>query len=68
MLYLKRKKDQSVMIGSDIEIRIISMSDGYVTIGLQSPGNMQVLRKEVYDKITKQNLDSLSSFNDIQEA
>jgi carbon storage regulator len=67
MLYLKRKKDQSVMIGSDIEIRIISVSDGYVTIGLQSPGNMQVLRKEVYDKITKQNLDSLSSFNDIQE-
>ena len=68
MLYLKRKKDQSVMIGSDIEIRIISVSDGYVTIGLQSPGNMQVLRKKVYDKITKQNLDSLSSFNDIQEA
>jgi carbon storage regulator len=65
MLYLKRKKHQSIMIGQEIEIQVIDVSDSYVTLGFKSPGNMQVLRKEIYDKVTSQNIAALSSFIDV---
>ncbi len=51
MLVLSRRKDESIKIGDDIEITIVSLSKGRVRIGIDAPPELAVHRKEVYDAI-----------------
>jgi carbon storage regulator len=51
MLVLTRKANQSIMIGDDIEISVLSTSAEKVRIGIQAPRDIPVFRKEVYVEI-----------------
>lgn len=55
MLILTRKKDESIIINDDIEIKIISTEDGKVRIGIDAPKNVSIYRKELYLEIQKEN-------------
>lgn len=55
MLILTRKKEESIIINGDIEIKIISLDDGRVRLGIQAPKNIQIHRKEIYDQIMAEN-------------
>lgn len=55
MLILSRKKNESVMIGDQIEIKIIAVEGETVRIGIEAPRSIQVHRKEVYDSIKEEN-------------
>lgn len=55
MLILTRKKDESIIINDDIEIKIISSEDGKVRIGIDAPKNVSIYRKELYLEIQKEN-------------
>ena len=55
MLILSRKQDDGVMIGDDIEIKIISIDKGSVRLGFKAPSNMLILRSELKDAIAMQN-------------
>ena len=48
MLVLTRKSNQSIMIGDDIEVSVLSIMGEKVRIGIQAPRNIPVFRKEVY--------------------
>ena len=48
MLVLTRKTNQSIMIGDDIEISILSVAGDKVRIGIAAPRDVDVFRKEVY--------------------
>jgi carbon storage regulator CsrA len=48
MLVLTRKSNQSIMIGDDIEVSVLSIIGERVRIGIQAPRNIPVFRKEVY--------------------
>lgn len=48
MLVLTRKTNQSIMIGDEIEISILSVSGDKVRIGIAAPKDVAVFRKEVY--------------------
>ncbi len=54
MLVLSRKKDESIIIGDDIEITIIDVRGDKVRLGINAPRNISVHRKEVYDAIQKE--------------
>lgn len=54
MLILTRKIEEEIKIGSDITIKILSISDNQIKIGIDAPGKVQIFRGEVYDKV-KQN-------------
>lgn len=56
MLVLTRKLNQSIMIGDDIEVKIIDIKHGQVKIGVVAPRNVKVHRSEVYEEIQKENL------------
>jgi carbon storage regulator len=51
MLVLSRHKNESIMIGDDIEITIVSVKGLNVKIGVAAPDNVPIHRKEVYLKI-----------------
>ncbi len=51
MLVLTRKSNQSIMIGDDIEISVLSVVGEKVRIGIQAPQEVPVFRKEIYLEI-----------------
>lgn len=55
MLIITRKKGESLMIGDDIEIIVSKIEDGSVKIGVKAPRNIQILRKELYEEVEKEN-------------
>jgi len=48
MLVLTRKSNQSIMIGDEIEVSVLSIMGEKVRIGIQAPRDIPVFRKEVY--------------------
>lgn len=58
MLVLKRKIDESIMIGDDIEIKIISYDKDGIRIGIEAPREMTIYRKEIYIEIQEENKNS----------
>lgn len=55
MLIITRKKGESLMIGDDIEIVISKIDDGSVKLGINAPKSIQILRKELYEEIEREN-------------
>ena len=55
MLVLTRKKDQSIMIGDNIEITIIDIQGEQVRVGINAPKNITIHRKEVFAEIQEEN-------------
>ncbi len=53
MLVLSRYNNQSIMIGSDIEIRVIAVHASKVTLGVEAPRRVPVHRKELFDRISR---------------
>ncbi|MDF2533247.1 MAG: csrA, partial [Clostridia bacterium] len=47
MLVLARKKNESILIGEDIEIIISDISDDKVKLAIKAPKSMKVFRKEL---------------------
>jgi carbon storage regulator len=56
MLVLSRRKDETIMIGDDVEITIIDIKGDTVRIGIGAPREVAVHRKEVYEAIQQENI------------
>ena len=54
MLVLTRKSNQSIMIGDDIEVSVLSVMGEKVRIGIQAPQTIPVFRKEIYLEIHRE--------------
>ncbi len=50
MLVLTRKTEQSIMIGDDIEIHVLSIRGGKVRLGIDAPSDVPVFRNEIYEQ------------------
>lgn len=55
MLALSRKKDEAIVINSDIEVTIIEVKGDQVKLGITAPKSVPVYRKEVYLQIQEAN-------------
>ncbi len=55
MLVLTRKNGESIKIGDNIEITIISAKNDQVKIGIKAPKDVEVFRMEIYEQILKEN-------------
>ncbi len=51
MLVLTRKPKQSIMIGDDIEVKVLSVGDSQVRLGIQASPDVPVRRTEIYKEI-----------------
>lgn len=50
MLVLCRKRDESIQIGADIEIRVVDIRNDQVRIGVTAPKSIPVDRAEVAEQ------------------
>ena len=56
MLVFTRRKDESLIIGNEIEVTILSIGGGNVKVGINAPRHISVHRQEVYEAIKRENL------------
>jgi cytosine deaminase len=54
MLVLTRQRDQTVMIGDDIQVTVVDVRGDKVRLGIAAPRDIRVDRKEVYELIKKE--------------
>lgn len=54
MLVLSRQRDETIMIGDDIEITVVDIRGEKVRLGINAPAHVPVHRKEVYEAIKRE--------------
>lgn len=64
MLVLTRKPGETVMLGEDIQVKIVSVDGDQVKIGIEAPRAMKIYRREVYEAIQQENEAALEA-NDL---
>lgn len=55
MLVLSRKLNQSIVIGDEVHIVVVSIDRDTVKLGIQAPREVPVHRAEVYEEIQRAN-------------
>jgi carbon storage regulator len=58
MLILSRTSGESITIGDDIKITVLSSHRGTVRVGIDAPRDIPVHREEVHDRIQEQSSSS----------
>ncbi|HUS47108.1 MAG TPA: carbon storage regulator CsrA [Phycisphaerae bacterium] len=54
MLVLSRQRDETIIIGDDIEITIVDIRGEKVRLGINAPPHVPVHRKEVYEAMKRE--------------
>ena len=55
MLVLSRTRDETIMIGDEIEVTVVDVRGEKVRLGINAPPAIPVHRKEVYEAIKREN-------------
>jgi carbon storage regulator len=61
MLILTRRPGESIHVGDDIKITVLSVKGRQIKIGLDVPEDMPVYRDELYQKVQEQNREALEA-------
>ena len=60
MLVFTRKRDDAIVIGDGIEIRVLRIGKDGVRLGVTAPADVPVHRGEIYDQIRAANVSAAS--------
>ena len=55
MLVLTRRIGESIQIGDDIKLTVLTVQGQTVRMGIEAPKNIRVHREEIYEKIVEEN-------------
>ncbi len=47
MLVLSRGRESEICIGSDVTVRVLAIHKRHVTLGIEAPGGVRILRREL---------------------
>lgn len=61
MLVLTRKENESIMVGDDVEVKVLDLKENQVKLGIVAPRAVSVHRKEVYLAIQEENAQAATS-------
>lgn len=59
MLVLSRRRDETIMVGDEVEITIVDIKGDTVRLGINAPRAVSVHRKEIYDAIKAENIENM---------
>ncbi|WLR50594.1 carbon storage regulator CsrA [Bacillus tianshenii] len=65
MLVLRRKVNESLKIGDDIEITILAIEGEQIKLGIEAPKHIEIHRKEVYLSIQQENNEAATNSLDL---
>ncbi len=55
MLVLARKLNESIVIGDNITIKVVSVENGVVKLGIEAPREISIIRSELIEEVTESN-------------
>lgn len=55
MLVLSRQRDESIIVGDNVQITIVDIRGDKVRLGIEAPPHISVHRKEVFEAIQREN-------------
>jgi carbon storage regulator len=58
MLVLTRREGESVRIGPDVRVTVVTLASGQVRIGIEAPDSVFVHREEVWERLEEANRDA----------
>lgn len=64
MLVLARKLDESIVLGDDITIKVISIDKGVVKLGIDAPRDVSIIRSELLEDVKESNLAAAKDVDD----
>ena len=64
MLVLSRQRDETIMIGDEIEITVVDIRGDKIRLGISAPARIAVHRKEVYEAIGRENREAAERATD----
>jgi len=56
MLVLARKLDESIVLGDNITIKVISIDKGVVKLGIDAPREVSIIRNELLEDVKDLNI------------
>ena len=56
MLVLARKLDESIIIGDNIVVKVISIEKGVVKLGIDAPTSISIVRNELLEDVKYANI------------
>ena len=69
MLILTRKLGEQITIGDDITVTLLEVNGTQVKLGIDAPKDISIHRKEIYERIRRENLKSSEvEIDDLSEA
>lgn len=63
MLVLTRKENESIIIGNEIEVKVLDLKDNQVKLGIVAPRAVTVHRREVYLAIQAENAQAAAAMD-----
>jgi len=55
MLVLARKLNESIVIGDNITIKVVSLENGVVKLGIEAPREVSIIRSELIEEVKASN-------------
>ncbi|WP_010302159.1 carbon storage regulator CsrA [Kurthia senegalensis] len=65
MLVLTRKTGETLMLGDDIQVKVIGIDGDQVKIGIDAPKTLKIYRHEIFEAIQKENEAALNTNFDL---
>lgn len=65
MLVLTRKVGESIIIGDNIEVKIVAIDGDQIKLGIEAPKNIKVYRQEIFKAIQEENRQAVSFTEDL---
>lgn len=66
MLVLSRQKDESIMVGDNVEITIVDVRGDKVRLGITAPREIAVHRKEVFEAIKREEAEKQAAKKEVK--
>jgi carbon storage regulator len=67
VLVFTRKRDEAIVIGDGIEVRVLRTSRDAVKLGVTAPASVAIHRREIYDLIRSENASAVRTLDEIPQ-
>jgi carbon storage regulator len=68
MLVFTRRRQEAIVIGDGVEVRVLRVGKDGVRLGIIAPPDVRVHRREIYDQIREANRSAVASPSHLAKA